>query len=221
MTMEQIIHLAKHGAADSAVAAFQNLLSVSTEKPAKRPPVSGDSMTSVAALKIRQNVAAPLRQCNMLIKEMADAGQFDRCADVLRAMQSAGVRPSIVTYSTLISRAGAWQKVAVAERYFNQMKHDGIKADVQAYNSLINAYAKETETDRALAVLAEMDREQVKPTVVTFNTLIDSCARSGEVHKAEDMLKRMKVRLFICAVHVHRIDTVADNLRIELSTLLL
>jgi pentatricopeptide repeat protein len=57
-------------------------------------------------------------------------------------MRSTGLKPSIITYSTLISRAATWKKVVEAERYFAMMHEDGITPDVQAFNSLMNAYAK-------------------------------------------------------------------------------
>jgi pentatricopeptide repeat protein len=89
-----------------------------------------------------------IREYNMLIKELCDGGRIHECSKILTVMAKAGVKPSLVTYTTLISRAGAWQKVQLAEVYFRRMLDDGIKADAQAYNSLINAYAKAGETDR-------------------------------------------------------------------------
>lgn len=89
-----------------------------------------------------------IREYNMLIKELCDGGRIQECSKILLEMAKAGVKPSVVTYTTLISRAGAWQKVQLAEMYFRKMLDDGISADAQAYNSLINAYAKAGETDR-------------------------------------------------------------------------
>ena len=135
-----------------------------------------------------------IREYNMLIKELCDGGRIQECSKILLEMAKAGVKPSVVTYTTLISRAGAWQKVQLAEMYFRKMVDDGIRADAQAYNSLINAYAKAGETDRALRVLNDMDIAQVTPTVVTFNTLIESCARNGKAQRAREVLELMKKR---------------------------
>ena len=132
-------------------------------------------------------------------------------------MRSIGMRPSVVTYSTIISRAGAWKKVAVAERYFNEMirfvkysftircvkdvvyevyfwdsVRDGIAADVQAYNSLINAYAKNGDTQRAVDVLDRMEGERIQPSIITFNTLIDSVARSRNTSMLRSILNRLE-----------------------------
>jgi leucine-rich PPR motif-containing protein len=130
----------------------------------------------------------------MLIKELCDGGKIEHSTKILNEMSKAGVKPSLVTYTTLISRAGAWQKVQLAEMYFRKMLEDGIPADAQAYNSLINAYAKAGETDRALKVLYDMDEANVSPTVVTFNTLIESCARTGKPQRANEVFKMMEKR---------------------------
>lgn len=104
-----------------------------------------------------QNISTPavrlnIREYNMLIRELCDGGRIEECSKILTVMAKTGVKPSVVTYTTLISRAGAWQKVQLAEMYFRRMLDDGIKADAQAYNSLINAYAKAGETDRRVTI---------------------------------------------------------------------
>jgi pentatricopeptide repeat protein len=134
------------------------------------------------------------REFNMLIRELCDGGRIEHCTKILTEMSKGGIRPSVVTYTTLISRAGAWQKLQLAEMYFRKMIEDGIRADAQAYNSLINAYAKAGETDRAMRVLNDMDQAGVAPTVVTFNTLIESCARTGKAQRAQEVLQMMKKR---------------------------
>jgi pentatricopeptide repeat protein len=95
----------------------------------------------------------------------------------------------------MISRAGSWKKIELAESYYHQMISSGISADVKAYNSLINAYAKGGNTEKAMQVLSEMERtDYVTPDIVTFNTLVDSCARAGDVTKAQEILEMMEKR---------------------------
>lgn len=56
-----------------------------------------------------------------MIKELGDKGELVYCGKIVELMRRLNMRPSIVTYSTLISRAGAWKKVSLAERYFQEM----------------------------------------------------------------------------------------------------
>eukprot|EP01041_Mallomonas_annulata_P011208 gene11208-23420_t len=130
-----------------------------------------------------------IKECNLMLKELGDAGYLDHCAQLLVNMTSLGIRPTVVTYSTLISRAGAWQKTALAEKYYKQMIYEKIPPDVQAFNSLINAYAKTGDTDAALHVLHDMDKAHILPSIVTFNTLLDSCSRKGNVSRAKEMFQ--------------------------------
>jgi len=135
-----------------------------------------------------------LKEYNIVIKALGDRGYLNSCDDILTIMLENNIKPSVVTYSTLISRAASWQKIQKAETYFKKMQSDGIIADVQAYNSLVNAYAKSGDTNRALDVVKSMDRSNVLPNVVTFNTLIDSCARSRNIAKAQEIFLMMKNR---------------------------
>ena len=135
-----------------------------------------------------------VKEYNIVIKALGDRGYLNSCDDILTIMLESNIKPSVVTYSTLISRAASWQKIQKAETYFKKMESDGIIADVQAYNSLLNAYAKSGDTNRALDVVKCMDKSNVAPNVVTFNTLIDSCARSRNIAKAQEVFLMMKTR---------------------------
>ena len=113
---------------------------------------TANNSTMQAAIAVTNNSTTQKKldiyEYNILIKELCDSGRIQECSKVLVEMSKAGVKRNVITYTTLISRAGAWQKVQLAEMYFRKMQEDGIRADAQAYNSLINAYAKAGETDR-------------------------------------------------------------------------
>ena len=77
-----------------------------------------------------------------LIKELGDRGELQYCGQVLSLMRSWGMRPSVVTYSTLISRAGAWKKVALAESYFQEMIRLDFKILLQCISLIISIFCK-------------------------------------------------------------------------------
>lgn len=58
---------------------------------------------------------------DQLIKALGDKGELIYCEKVVDLMRNIGMRLSVVTYGTLISRAGAWKKVSLAERFFEEM----------------------------------------------------------------------------------------------------
>lgn len=140
------------------------------------------------------NCTINIKDCNVLIKELGDQGCLEQCEELISVLKYHKVPLSIVTYSTLISRAGTWKKIHLAEKYFNQMLQDGIIPDVPAYNSLMNAYAKVDNIHKALEVLNDMVKAQLFPSIITFNTLIDACSRDGNVINAQAVFSLMKQR---------------------------
>lgn len=176
---DKISHLASKGERDEAMLQLESYLS---------------SMTEVIAINRATHNDVTRRRMNHLIKILGDGGYLDHCNEVLALMKIYKLKPSVATYSSLISRAGIWQNIKLAESYFREMKRQGINPDVQAYNALINAYAKSGQTDLAVDKLKEMEARDIEPTVITFNTLVDSCARSGNVEKALSFIEDMKAR---------------------------
>ena len=134
-----------------------------------------------------------LRIGNMLTAALGDLGHLEHAEIVFDMIASSGfIAPTVVTYTTLISRAGVWQQVDMAEKYFEKMIAVGLLPDAQAYNSLLNAYAKSNDVDSAMRVFYQMSRVGLQASVVTFNTLLDACARQGNVQKAKELFKMME-----------------------------
>eukprot|EP01039_Chlorochromonas_danica_P002383 gene2380-2615_t len=155
--------------------------------------------------------AITIKDCNVLLRELGDRGETRISGQIFEKMQTyPRLRPSLITYTTLISRAGAWQKVQLAQAYFKKMQEAGLAPDVQTFNSLINAYVKGGQLQAAVEVLATMIRSKVNPTVVTLNTLIDGCARTGDHQQATKLLhlfQQMEItpnlRTYSTLIHVY------------------
>jgi pentatricopeptide repeat protein len=134
-----------------------------------------------------------LRIGNILLAALGDLGHLEHAEIVFEMMASSQIiRPTVVTYSTLVSRAGAWQNVDMAEKYFQEMINVGLMPDTKAYNSLLNAYAKSNDVDKAVKVFLEMIGKNLEATAVTYNTLLDACARLGNVEKAKVLFAMME-----------------------------
>ncbi|CBN77833.1 conserved unknown protein [Ectocarpus siliculosus] len=156
--------------------------------------------------------------CNVFLRALGDAGRIDDCVAAYEAMLACQLRPTIVTFSTLISRAGACRRVRLAERFFREMLEAGITPDVQAINSLINAFAKAGSPDQALKVFDQMSRYGVTPSVITFNTLIDACGRAGDIDRARQVFSRLSQaglspndRTFSALIHSHAVQGQVDE----------
>ncbi|RYH00159.1 hypothetical protein EON65_49650, partial [archaeon] len=65
-----------------------------------------------------------VRDCNVLLRVLGDQGALSFCTQIFQLMltHSPRLSPSLVTYSTLISRAGTWQRVDLARYFFDHMQ---------------------------------------------------------------------------------------------------
>ncbi|KAG5182348.1 hypothetical protein JKP88DRAFT_268779 [Tribonema minus] len=133
-----------------------------------------------------------VRDCNRFLRVLGDSGRLQDAVQAYEAMVKAGLMPTIVTFSTLISRAGAAGKTALAQRFFTEMLERRIKPDAPAFNSLINAFAKVGAVEKAMGVFELMRPIGVHPTIITFNSLLDACARAGDAENAATVFEMVK-----------------------------
>jgi pentatricopeptide repeat domain-containing protein 1 len=106
---------------------------------------------------------------------------------VFEEMNAAGVQPTVITYSALISaceKGAQWQR---AVEVFEEMKAAGVQPTVITYSALISACEKGGQWERAVAVFEEMKAAGVQPDVITFNPLINVLWRGGQRRTAVDL----------------------------------
>ena len=171
-----------------------------------------------------------VRECNAALKNFGDAGKLLRAlkmfgkmrkATSLDSMISEGLlprvhygfghipTPTLVTYSTLMSRAISVGKPLVALRLWNLMiRCDRTKSgplmivpDVKATNILMNTYSKLGDLNSCIHLLQQMETGigsdvfcKMRPNHVTYNTLLDACRRVGDLGLGLDVRDKMKCR---------------------------
>lgn len=162
----------------------------------------------------------PIRDCNAALASFGDGENLLRALRVYFKMRKATSlsqryyagkhlrsvpTPTLVTFSTLMSRAVKLGKPLVAIRLWNIMRRQPdffsawgssvpqslrIVPDVKAANILMNCYAKLGYIESAQDLLQQMvtgDGEDVplmEPNIVSFNTLLDACLTSGDLDVA-------------------------------------
>jgi len=129
--------------------------------------------------------------------------------------------PTLVTYSTLMSRAvhlgkarvalRLWKLMKTQSEFFTNQPNNGkwpnpqtvsqlpIIPDVKAANILMNAYAKLGDYESALDLMGQMTSENggcdvppIAPNLVTWNTLVDACHRADDLSAALDVFDALK-----------------------------
>lgn len=171
------------------------------------------------------------RECNEALADWGDCGDLLRALRLFGKMRKAvvlrqqyettsrltiaasGIRmeplisflvpaPTLVTYSTLMSRAVKASKPRVALRMWKLLLNDParIVPDIRAINILINAYAKIPDLQSACRVLQQMQtghlgadsKVPLKANLVTYNTLLDACLKSKDLDSAIDVKEKLE-----------------------------
>eukprot|EP00613_Pedinella_sp_CCMP2098_P061942 CAMPEP_0171991528 /NCGR_PEP_ID=MMETSP0993-20121228/277467_1 /TAXON_ID=483369 /ORGANISM="non described non described, Strain CCMP2098" /LENGTH=1586 /DNA_ID=CAMNT_0012644555 /DNA_START=311 /DNA_END=5071 /DNA_ORIENTATION=+ len=161
--------------------------------------------------------------CNQLILALADSGDkqrvqahmkgadwnsnssaldgLDSAVLVCRLMaQETNLAPDVVTFGSLVSRAGSAGRLTLAKRLWHDMKQAGVAPDVPATNSLLNAYAKASRGGdesasnsavKAASILAAMPLSGLHPNSISYNTVMDAFVRAGNLNAAAGVLQDM------------------------------
>lgn len=103
--------------------------------------------------------------------------------EYLETIRREGVKPNVVTYSSLISKA-PYYDIAVA--WLETMRAKNVKPNAVTYNTLI---FKAPDFETAEALLAEMRSEAIEPNVITYSTLI---SKADEYESAAGLFAKME-----------------------------
>ena len=159
-----------------------------------------------------------VRECNEALAAFGDAGDLLRSLRLFGKMrklcylqerlenkvnnqqQTISIQqlplPSLVTYSTLMSRAVKLSKPRVALRLWNLMGQSSVaeEPDVKAANILMNCFAKMADVQSAKQLLKEMRAGKgngqiwkygaTSPNLVTINTLLNACQNAEDLDTA-------------------------------------
>ena len=112
-------------------------------------------------------------------KELHKVNDYEEVAKVWEAMQYAGVKGDVISYSTLINKSPNFE---TALSFLKEMKSLNLKPNEISYNTLIN---KSPNFETALSFLKEMKSLNLKPNIITYNTLLNKCKRQRFSPKTE------------------------------------
>ncbi|CAJ1954433.1 unnamed protein product [Cylindrotheca closterium] len=146
------------------------------------------------------------------------------------ASRDSRVRPTVVTFSTVINayaRSGNQEAAERAEKLLKLSQsmyeeHGWTDAEPNAvvYTSVVNAWARAGNPNRAQQILKEMyedsmlnGKAQMRPNLWTFNTVLSAWSKSSEKNAVESMEKLLGTMkdLFEQGILETRPDTVSYN----------
>mmetsp|Transcript_17141 Transcript_17141/g.69389 ORF Transcript_17141/g.69389 Transcript_17141/m.69389 type:complete len:127 (+) Transcript_17141:1209-1589(+) len=101
------------------------------------------------------------------INAYAKAGDFDGADRSLKLMRSKGLKPNVVTYSSLIDARAKRGEINKALRLRSDMEEDGQLPNTITWNSLINGLGNACRVDDAEKLFLEMKDKNVSRTIDT------------------------------------------------------
>ncbi|KXT00515.1 hypothetical protein AC578_4074 [Pseudocercospora eumusae] len=134
---------------------------------------------------------------NALIGKLGKARRIDDCLFYFAEMRNLGIRPTSVTYGTIVNALCRVSDDKFAEEIFEEMEAcSNYKPRPAPYHSLMQFFLT-TKRDRSkvLAYYERMRSKGIQPTVHTYKLLIDTHATLEPVNMAaaEALLDEMKV----------------------------
>ncbi|KAK2995504.1 hypothetical protein RJ640_001418 [Escallonia rubra] len=110
---------------------------------------------------------------------------------VLTLMEEYGVKPDVISFSTIMNAWSAAGYMDKCREIFDDMVKAGIEPDVQAYSILAKGYVRAGEPEKAEELLTAMVKSGFRPNVVIFTTIISgwcSAKRMDDAIRAFDKM---------------------------------
>ena len=145
---------------------------------------------------LSEGVAPSVFLYNAVIGKLGKARRIDDCLRYFGDMEGRGIRPSSVTYGTLVNALCRTSEERFAVDMFDEMEAaPNYRPRPAPYNSIIQ-YFLNTKRDRSkvLQYYERMKSKNIKPTSHTYKLLIESYAALEPVNlaAAETLLSEMK-----------------------------
>lgn len=134
---------------------------------------------------------------NALIGKLGKARRIDDCLFYFGEMRNLGVRPTSVTYGTVVNALCRVSDEKFAEEIFEEMEAcTNYKPRPAPYHSLMQFFlTTKRDKSKVLAYYERMRSKGIEPTVHTYKLLMDTHATLGPVNMpaAEAVLEDMRV----------------------------
>lgn len=106
-------------------------------------------------------------------------------------MEENGVRPDVVTYSTIMNAWSSAGRMDKCKEIFNDMVKAEIEPDIHAFSILAKGYVRAGEPEKAESILTSMRKYGVHPNVVICTTVISGWCSAGKMEHAMKVYEKM------------------------------
>lgn len=124
---------------------------------------------------------------NIIIKSLCERGSLNAAYSAMVDMEKAGIKPDVVTYTTLMSAFYKLGRREIGDGLWNLMVLRGCSPNLASYNVRIQFLINRQKAWQANGLIRKMDLYGIKPDELTYNLIIKGFCMIFEL----DMAKRI------------------------------
>ena len=161
-------------------------LYITTLKDSTKTFDEASKAVSIFGRAISEGVVPSSFLYNALIGKLGKARRIDDCLRYFQEMRAAGIRPTSVTYGTVVNALCRVSDDRFAEELFDEMESmPNYKPRPAPYNSLMQYFlTTKRDSQKVLSYHDRMQSKNIEPTMHTYKLLIDTHATLEPVNLA-------------------------------------
>ncbi|CAI9103864.1 OLC1v1002438C1 [Oldenlandia corymbosa var. corymbosa] len=158
----------------------------------------GKSLNPTKALEIYNNIKDDCTKnnvsvCNSVLSCLVKNKKFETSLKMFTQMKREGLKPDIVTYSTLlIGCAKVKGGYSRALELVQELKFHGLRMDSVTYGTILSVCASNNQCKEAEQYFDEMKSEGHSPNVFHYSSLLNAYSVNGNYQKADELIQEMK-----------------------------
>ena len=131
---------------------------------------------------------------NIIIKVLCEMGHLDDAYLTMVNMEKCGIKPDVVTYTTLMSAFYKHGRREIGDGLWNLMVLRGCSPNLATYNVRIQYLINRQKAWQAKSLVRKMDYAGIKPDELTYNLMIKGFCMICELEMAKRIFLSMKGR---------------------------
>ncbi|OMP00074.1 hypothetical protein COLO4_12925 [Corchorus olitorius] len=131
---------------------------------------------------------------NILVKGFCELDLLDRAYLIMVEIEKLGIRPDVVTYTTLMSAFYQKNRFEIGNGLWNLMVYKGCKPNLATFNVRIQYLVHRGWAWRAFHSMRLMQKIGIVPDEVTYNLVIKGLCQTGYLEMAKGVYSSLRAR---------------------------
>ncbi|XWS11817.1 hypothetical protein CRYUN_Cryun37aG0033400 [Craigia yunnanensis] len=131
---------------------------------------------------------------NIVIKAFCEMDFLDRAYLVMVKMEKLGIKPDVITYTTLISASYKKNRCEIGNGLWNLMVYKGCRPNLTTFNVRIQHLINRRLAWQANDVMRLMQKIGIDPDEVTYNLVIKGFCQAGYLEMAKRVYSSLECR---------------------------